>query len=281
MIKVLLAPSLADTQALDPDATVEAEYGTAVVLGRHATLAHHAPGWTHNPAPCVAEVGNPLPDGATIVVSHVDLDTIGGVLALMGEKPQSPAFWEAAAFVDTHGPHRVREVGPRQQRELRAWWAWNAGQPRKPRVVTEVTEVTSDVLNAGEVLFEILAGDEDLLSAGDAWAASVEVATETCVVAEDSRVRVFVTERVFCSASYYSPKQRTVVPATATWNTTTGAVTIACEGGQFDARQIAQSLWGPEAGGHVGIAGSPRGKKMTREDLDAAAEAVRSALASH
>ena len=43
-------------------------------------------------------------------------------------------------------------------------------------------------------------------------------------------------------------------------------------------RDIVQSLWGMEAGGHAGIAGSPRGQEMSTADLDACVEAVVAAL---
>jgi hypothetical protein len=38
----------------------------------------------------------------------------------------------------------------------------------------------------------------------------------------------------------------------------------------FSCRDVVQDLWWPEAGGHDGIAGSPRGREMTRDDLSAA-----------
>ena len=38
-------------------------------------------------------------------------------------------------------------------------------------------------------------------------------------------------------------------------------------GKELSAKNIVQELWGPEAGGHPGIAGSPRGKEMTKKDL--------------
>lgn len=43
-------------------------------------------------------------------------------------------------------------------------------------------------------------------------------------------------------------------------------------------REIVQELWGSEAGGHDGIAGSPRGKSMTEKDLINAAEALNNAI---
>ena len=68
-----------------------------------------------------------------------------------------------------------------------------------------------------------------------------------------------------------------VKKATATLNTKTNAVTVAFEDGgnpSKSARAIVQGLWGPEAGGRDGIAGSPRGVVMgTKDLLDAAMKA--------
>lgn len=89
-------------------------------------------------------------------------------------------------------------------------------------------------------------------------------------VFDTENVRVFITDGSFCSASYYSPVDQEVKKATATLNTKTNAVTVAFEDGGNPskcARAIVQGLWGPEAGGRDGIAGSPRGMVMRTKDL--------------
>ena len=43
-------------------------------------------------------------------------------------------------------------------------------------------------------------------------------------------------------------------------------------------RDIVQGLWGPLAGGHAGIAGSPRGQVMSDEDVAAVVKALEAAL---
>lgn len=67
------------------------------------TLAHHDIR-SDNPAPCNTEV-EPL-TGGTILISHIDLDTVGGIMAVEGIKPEDPEFWSAAEFIDNNGPHR-------------------------------------------------------------------------------------------------------------------------------------------------------------------------------
>lgn len=84
-MQVMLAPSreLAEN-VQDVAATVEAEYGDYCVEGNEVTLAHHG-SRSSNPAPCNTP-NVPTLSGGTILVSHLDLDAIGGVLDLMGKR---------------------------------------------------------------------------------------------------------------------------------------------------------------------------------------------------
>ena len=91
--------------------TVEAEYGSVVVEGTELTLAHHGDR-SGNPAPCLHEG---KVDCDAIGLSHVDLDAMGGVLAVCGRKPVAPSFWELAAFVDVNGPHKLPESGASEE----------------------------------------------------------------------------------------------------------------------------------------------------------------------
>ena len=64
------------------------------------------------------------------------------------------------------------------------------------------------------------------------------------------------------------------------FNQRTGAITVSLadpiEG--VSCREIVQDLWGPDAGGHDGIAGSPRGVRMGFGDVSAALEFFQSRL---
>ena len=68
--------------------------------------------------------------------------------------------------------------------------------------------------------------------------------------------------------------------AVVAFNTLNGSVTISFEDTPegVSACEIAQTLWGMLAGGHKGIAGSPRGLRMELGDLLAATAAVQAAL---
>lgn len=109
-----------------------------------------------------------------------------------------------------------------------------------------------------------------MIDAGRKWEREAPKAIEDRLVSENENVRVFSTDGPFCNHAYYSPSQEKIIPAIISYNERFGSITLSfADGGKdFSAKEIVQSLWGPEAGGRDGIAGSPRGKKMTREDLE-------------
>ncbi|MDR2354930.1 MAG: hypothetical protein LBE16_01915 [Clostridiales Family XIII bacterium] len=264
-IRVLLALSYDDAAALHPTASVEAEYGDHTAAGSLVTLAHHGQN-SENPAPCVAEVC-PLPDGASILVSHIDLDTVGGCLALMGCKPAHDAFREAAAYIDVAGAHCVHALDAWQRDALNAVWAWKASLPREN--FSELTDVTDRILEWRPVLAEIIGGDLARIETGKRWAAEIAAKVERCVVLDTPQVRGFITDAVFCASSYYSPAGGYIAKATATLDKGKRSVVIAfADGGaERSALALAQKLWGRQAGGRPGIAGSPRAWDISESAL--------------
>ena len=104
------------------DATVEAEYGEKVLEGDKITLAHHVEKYKNCNAPCNRNVEK-LKDGETIVISHIDLDTIGGCLALLGVKPEDEEFWKGAEFIDIKGNHHIKELPKEVEDKINAYSA--------------------------------------------------------------------------------------------------------------------------------------------------------------
>jgi len=273
MIKVLLVPTWELAKELIPEATVEAEYGEDVLTGTFCTLAHHAEQYRGCPAPCNADV-KIMPDSTTIIVSHIDLDTIGGCLALMGVRPNCNAFWEAAEYIDLNGPHHIYKFSQSIKDYFNAYWAWSQTQGRVS-MPKEITDVTKTILKHGSVIRLILDNNQELIENGKKWAVEIQQKVENCLIEENENYRLFATDDVFCASSYFSPTLNTVIPITVTFNTRFKAITIAtCETTKFNCREIVQSLWGDKAGGHSGIAGSPRGKNMTLQDLSKAVRKV-------
>lgn len=90
-VRVFLVPKYMNEDELTkanivPTATVEAEYGEKVIKGRKATLAHHTKEYEKNPAPCNNMDVPILDDDSTIVISHLDLDTIRRYSSINGKK---------------------------------------------------------------------------------------------------------------------------------------------------------------------------------------------------
>lgn len=281
--RVILAPSYDMAKNINAEATVEAEYGDECLEGTMVTLAHHGPR-SGNPAPCNTPDVPELPPFATVVVSHIDLDTLGGIYALQGRKPEDDRFWEAAEMIDVKGVHHIHELDKDIQDKLNAYYAYNYNHAGER--YSETTDVTKQVEDAYGVINDILdidAPEHDMLIAdGKEWAQAREAAVEAQLIYEDKNMRVFDSNGVFCAASYYSPKQDALIPATVTYNEKTKTITLGFEDGgkQYNAMEIVRSVWGPEAGGREGIAGSPRGVEMTKDDLHALVERLKEVQAS-
>jgi len=146
-MKILLAPTAELAQQVVSDYNgeincIEVEYGAIEVRGNLNNLAHHGLR-AGNIAPCIAKVAQNSYD---CLVSHLDLDTLGGILAIRGDKPESPEFWKAAAYIDVHGPQYLHTFESDQIDQLNAYWAWASKNPRVR--YTEVTDITNLVIDA-------------------------------------------------------------------------------------------------------------------------------------
>jgi len=286
---ILLAPSAALAEGLLPVLTVEAEYGSTVVEGSRYTAAHHQPEGPYagrhivaggRPSPCNDDA-IPVVEEGVVLVSHVDLDTLGGVWRSQGRNGlflRYASFWDLAEYVDTRGPHKLGGAGADEVdlARLYAFWAFAKTMPRFPR--DSVTDITDTVNEAALVMAGILEGDEALLAAGEAFRAAEEqlnekTFSEFCfesglLVREAHEASQFVNHLYRMPTSFGPEVARAVVCL----NHATGSITLSLADPipGLSCRQVVQDLWGPQAGGHDGIAGSPRGRVMTKDDLSAA-----------
>lgn len=275
------AMNLAD--ALAPfvrTATVEAEYGRGTVLGRVITMAHHGSN-VGNPCPC--SYPNGCATGIEAVgLSHIDLDSIGGCAALIGNKPEAAEFWELAEFLDLNGEHRIGESNASEVvvRQYYAWVAWNA--EHKVQIPKEVPflDVTSVVLQAIEALHLICANDHQMLCKGDQYRERETWLNEETFL----EVRGSVVVRVaveFCNHLYTTPDNQ-VCRAVVTLRTDNSSVTVSLAQPipGVSCVELCQRLWGDKAGGHAGIAGSPRGQAMSYRDMIGMVELLEQTLAA-
>ena len=269
--KIFLAPTWELASELQPHLTVEAEYGSRVLEGSRFTAAHHQPkgpfSSMEQPAPCNNPEIPRLNDGESVVVSHLDLDTIGGVGRALGHPamvvPGTKGFWELAEFVDLHGPHMLTpEAGSAEdQARLRAFWAWaKVNVPKMPR--DEISEVTEACASALNFIQSLLNGKEpSAMAAGRAMEQAEEVLNAESFLRVEKEVVVRKSDE-FTNLLYGHGSEGVMAKGVAALNSKTGAVTISLAAPipGVSCRDIGQSLWGPEAGGRDGIAGSPRGQ---------------------
>jgi len=207
-----------------------------------------------------------------ILISHIDLDTIGGCLALYGRKPDDDEFWQGAAYIDTRGPHRMNDLPQKTQEILYAYKAYDIAQGRKE--FGELEDVKSIIFQHGVIIKSIISGDPALIEAGKALAreaAAYAQRVESFLVMENEYLRAFKTGGDYCNAAYYSPNMKKYIPAIVTWSREWNNILISFEdaGDKNDASVIARKLWGDLAGGHAGIAGSPRGWKLSEDQMQA------------
>lgn len=281
--RIILAPSYTLAKDIQAEATVEAEYGTECVKGSIVTLAHHG-SRSGNPAPCNTDV-DVLPKGSTILMSHIDLDAVGGVMALVGIKPEDKAFWQAAEYIDVNGPQHTWKLPQSEQDKLNAISAWESQQPSAPRL-TEVTDVSETVgkyaLALSTLLGERTPEQKQMINTGREWVDRTSKDVEACLLTEDENVRVFMTREnggPFCCGSYLSPNTGKPARACVQFNPKINRITLSFyDGGvRLSAEKIMQAFYGPKAGGQAGIAGTPRGDdapKYTEDDALLLAEKV-------
>lgn len=279
--RFVISSAPASLQAISPDVTVEAEYGSVCVEGRLLTLAHHGER-SGNPCPCLCENRPDLGDLAevddvVVGLSHLDLDSMGGIMAVCNRKPRWTAFWKAAAEVDVSGPHKLEAILASIELEyvrnetrdaLHAYWAWSEANkvfaPRDGRG----EDITDKVEKAMDILKLLVSNDEELyneecvmrnrlIADGKRWARS------KAQLDKDSMYRDYGAIKLRNSDSFVNHLYgdgACVVAYNTKFNSITVSLADPVDG--VSCCSVVQDLWGPEAGGHAGIAGSPRGRKM-------------------
>ncbi|MGN0240969.1 MAG: hypothetical protein ACI4CS_04705 [Candidatus Weimeria sp.] len=207
---------------------------------------------------------------------------IGGVLALEGKQPADKEFWKAAEFIDKNGPQHLEEVPEEQKDKLNAYNYMNKKMEKEEGRVdlSKIEDITELVHERGKALSLILGKDSPektaVIEEGRKWAKDISTAIESCLVSENEHMRVFSTNGPSCSAAYYSPNQKKVIPAIVSFNQRFNSISISFPDDSLglSAEKIAQEMWGPGAGGHPLIAGSPRGRVMTAEEFKEVQEKV-------
>ena len=300
-LRVLHTSEAAVAATLAPLLSVEAEYGAVVVEGSEYTAAHHQPKGSPYAGDHVVEGGRPAPcndEGipclsaheGVVLVSHLDLDTVGGVLrayahtSFLFDPEWAKGFWKLAAFVDTNGPHKRHLAGATDEdlARLDAWWAWlKANVPRLPRQgVTDVTDLVAE--DCYTALCNILTNNPHYLEAGKRFREAEEALNTASFVAMNPRTGLIIrrapAEDDFVNHLYRTPVG--IGRAIVAHNPATGSITVSLADPVpgVSCLVLVQRLWGALAGGHPGIAGSPRDRAMMQADVESAVQALEEAL---
>ena len=229
-IVTMLAPTAELAKTVTATITVEAEYGDTVIEGSRYTAAHHG-ARAKNPAPCI-DAGIPmLEDGDVALISHIDLDTLGGICRAKGMDlvcVNNQAFWRLAAFVDVNGPHKLKASGAdeRSISDLYAYWAWSQAN-RQPKLSPDIYHNVSDTVNRHIAILADILGES---SEGSLHKAGEAFRTEEARLNQNSFVELVgdVVVRVaptFVNHLYVAPDGK-VGSAVVAFTTTTGAITL-------------------------------------------------------
>jgi len=268
IIKFLVSSSASALQTVNPHITIEAEYGDTVVEGSLLTMAHHG-SRSNNPPPCSGKYIIPPFEGDIVVgLSHIDLDTIGGCIAISRGILEYQSFWDLAAFVDINGVHKISQSGASEKDidRLNAWFAFNEKNRFSLPKGEEVVDATYFIINCVVVLSQILDGNDTLLARGKEWANNQEALNKESFVDYQDGVLIRVSPK-FVNHLYTSPTG-SICNTVVGFNTLTGAITLSfADTTHKNACKIMQKVFGAEAGGHKGIAGSPRGKRCSFDSI--------------
>ena len=276
-------------------ATVEAEYGSKVVNGTCVTLAHHANGWQDCPAPCRFNYDGFKDIVEVIGISHIDLDTLGGIIKIIGHPIKIfETFWMAVEYIDVNGPHRMNEIKNNMifpndeklqdliydalERYLCAYWAWNSKNRVNWKRDDQVYDVTEDVFEHIGILEKILANEDiELIFEGKQWKEEQEKFNSDSFVKNYGNVILRKSKTEFVNHLYNDPEGN-IAKAVVGYKEEYGSITLSFERDfeGLSAVDIMTKRYGEKAGGHRNIAGSPRDQKYTLEDAIKLAEHVES-----
>ena len=270
-MEIKLAGSVEVAREINPEIAIEAEWGANYIEGSKLTLNHHGVN-SDNPAPCIAEIScKDCFDDDTIVLSHIDLDSIGGVLNVQRDDlwVKNKKFWRAVAFVDVNGPHKLstyKELTDKEEKQIYAWWAWSQDN-RAPRCQNDTSIDVSEYIQECRVaLDKILNGDVEMLEKGIAFKKAEQELNASSYVSSRGDV-ILRSADTFVNHLYTTPAG-TICKVVVAYNTKYKSITIskADSDNDIDCCSIIQSEFGEEAGGHKGIAGSPRGVEYSFDD---------------
>jgi hypothetical protein len=240
----------------------------------------------------MAKPRKPIPrEDVVLGISHFDLDTLGGIRRVYGIHDYSGnilenLFWHIAGEIDTRGAHKLTEIKEDLRKEvstnredydivwensleyLHAWWAWSAENRLFPPRDGSVEDVTDFIVRANKVLDEIFDDDVALIEKGREWKAAQDRLNEESYIVEKNGI-ILRRSPQFVNHLYSTPYDHSA-KAVIAFNEKTKAITLSFANpiNGFSAAEIMKEHFGDGAGGHAGIAGTPRDKKFSFADAE-------------
>ena len=261
-------------------ATVNAEYGKEVVEGNIRTLARPS-------CRCPS-----MPMGVDAIgCATFGIDTLGGILAILGEKaPENGCeilqdmFWDLVAHCCCNGVHKLSDWISETRRRLgstesdacascvAAYWALEAAfnsiaSSKIVPVGNDVLDITDTVNELRRALHSIFKGNTECLANG-------EVYRDAQFALNQSSFKGLLDGRVIVRSStkpvshIYRAPNGILVNRVVVFDPISGLVSISIDKSEFgiNCRDLAVSLWGEESTGNEFIASSPPGMKYTMRD---------------
>lgn len=271
-LKILLAPTYNSAKQLAEKcrilASVEAEYGSHVIQGEFYTLAHHAPLYRKNRAPCfhIIEPLDPSLEGI-ILISHIDLDTLLGIYYLIRNK-EDPVpelkIREAAEKIDVGGYHLITELDENIQPLFRAILGILGTNPP----FNNVLDVTETVLKNIDLVLSILIDKEPtIIQVGLKLEEEQRKEKESCFIYGTDLYLIYRSKNLPCTDQFIHPQTGKKAQFVINYRSGPRAFFLASYHSDTDCDVILQSVWGRGCGGHARAAGTPRGKIISEEEL--------------
>ena len=279
---VILSPTAqlaTDTLRLNPPPalTVEAEYGAFVLEGEKYTAAHHQPIGSQyvgrhitpygRPAPCNDKEIPKLEDYEVALISHIDVDTLGGLMRATELFEENGVFWYYAEHIDTSGRHKAKKDHP-------CWVLYNGIlswiEENKPEIdQRRNNDVTDFCYKAFDFISNALKEGHLATRMGNAYLYLQDKLDESTFVVEKpcglilrrtQGEKVNHLYRDGIAVITYDEKYKNIRISTAD-----SIPNLSC-------RRLVQEWWGDRAGGHDQIAGSARGQIMSEDQFKEATE---------
>lgn len=271
-MKVILAKNLKAAQSLQkPYLSVEAEYGNIVIEGWAATLAHHVEGWTSAPSLCefdyLEKNSVDVFEEHVCLISHIDLDVIVGISHLLGLQDFS---WESKGinYVDCNGQHTLfsEHVSEMARKVIIAYVGYASinRAPFSPKEdIMDVTEYVMSTIQNFNTEYYYSVGLKLITDRKEEAERSLLLGLNGVALIEQAE-----DSKVFGLNSEYTIKNN-VYDYVIVYSNKFKSVTVSAKDGnrqKINLAEFMQGIFGNEAGGHAGIAGTPRGAEFSIDD---------------